>query len=55
MAREYGNRRSSRQRGGAPHQFLVVIVTFLLGYLTATLFDVETISHWMNTQVLAHQ
>lgn len=55
MARQYGNKRSSRQRGSAPHQFLVVIVTFLLGYLTASVFDVGTISHWMNTQVLAHQ
>ncbi|MCL9682773.1 SPOR domain-containing protein [Legionella maioricensis] len=55
MARQYGNKRSSRQRGSAPQQFLVVIVTFLLGYLTASVFDVETISHWMNTQVLAHQ
>jgi cell division protein FtsN len=54
MARNYSNKRSSRQSGSTPHQFLVVIVTFLLGYLTATIFDVETISHWMNTQVLAH-
>lgn len=54
MARHYSNKRSSRQSGSAPHQFLVVIVTFLLGYLTATIFDIETISHWMNTQVLAH-
>lgn len=54
MAREYSNRRSSRQRGGAPHQFLVIIVTFLLGYLTASVFDMDTISHWLNTQVLAH-
>lgn len=56
MARQYNNKRSTRQKGGAPHQFLVVIVTFFLGYLTASLFDVQTISHWMNTQVLAsHQ
>lgn len=54
MARDYGNKRSSRQRGGAPHQFLVIIVTFLLGYLTASFFDVQTVSNWMNTQVLAH-
>lgn len=54
MAREYSNKRTSRQRGSAPHQFLVIVVTFLLGYLTASLFDVETIGHWMNTQVLAH-
>lgn len=55
MARQYSsNKRSSRQRGSAPQQFLVIIVTFLLGYLTASVFDMETITHWMNTQVLAH-
>lgn len=55
MAKDYGNRRSSRQKGGAPQQFLVIIVTFLLGYLTASVFDIQTVSQWMNTQVLAHQ
>lgn len=54
MAREYGNRRSSRSRGGAPHQLLVITVTFILGYLTASFFDFQTLSHWVNDQVLAH-
>ncbi|TAL60643.1 MAG: SPOR domain-containing protein [Legionella sp.] len=52
MARDYGNRRSGHQKNSGPHQFLVVVVTFLLGYLTATVFDIQTVSHWMNTQVL---
>jgi len=56
MARDYGTRRTARGKSSGPHQFLVVTVTFLLGYLTASVFDVQTISHWMNTQVLAsHQ
>lgn len=54
MARDYGNKRATRQRGSAPRQLLVIIVTFLTGYLTATFFDVQTISTWMNTQVLAN-
>lgn len=54
MARDYGTRRTARQKSSAPHQLLVVTVTFLLGYLTATFFDVQTISTWMNTQVLAN-
>lgn len=54
MAKDYGSKRSSRQRGSTPQQFLVIIVTFLLGYLTASVFDVGTISQWMNSQVLAH-
>lgn len=53
MAKDYGNKRTARQRGSAPHQLLVLIVTFLLGYLTATFFDVQTITTWMNNQVLA--
>lgn len=53
MARDYGNRRSSRRNAGAPHQLLVIAVTFLLGYLTATVLDIKTLGHWMNTQVLA--
>jgi cell division protein FtsN len=32
----------------------VITVTFLLGYLTASLFDIQKISQWVNTQVLAH-
>ncbi|MCE0724552.1 MULTISPECIES: SPOR domain-containing protein [Legionella] len=55
MTKEYGNRRSSRSRSSAPHQLLVSMFTFLLGYLTASFFDIETISHWVNSQVLAHQ
>lgn len=54
MAKDYGNRRSSRSRHSGSQQFLVVIVTFLLGYLTASIADIQTISHWLNTQVIAH-
>ncbi|QMT61016.1 SPOR domain-containing protein [Legionella sp. PC997] len=54
MAKEYGNRRSSRSRGAAPHQFLVITLTFLFGYLTASFLDIETVTKWVNSQVLAH-
>jgi cell division protein FtsN len=53
MAKEYGTRRSSRSRG-LSQQFLVITITFLLGYITASFFDIETISRWITTQVLAH-
>lgn len=55
MARDYGTRRSTQQRNNGPHQLLVVVVTFLLGYLTATVFDIQTIGQWMNNQVLDAQ
>ncbi len=55
MGRQYSrNKRSSRQNGGAPQQFLIVIVTFMLGYLTASVFNVEKLSNWVSTQVLEH-
>lgn len=54
MGREYSNKRSSKTRSGALQQFLVITVTFLLGYLTATVCDFETVSRWVNTQVLAY-
>ncbi|MDI1351388.1 MAG: SPOR domain-containing protein [bacterium] len=53
MARDYGTKRTARRSNNAPKQLLVVIVTFLLGYLTASIWDVNTLSHWMTTQVLA--
>ncbi len=52
MAREYGSRRSSRRSSGLAHQVLVMVITFVLGYFTASIFDIETLSHWMTTQVL---
>lgn len=55
MAKDYGTRRSTQQRNNGPHQLLVVVVTFLLGYLSATVFDIQTIGQWMNTQVLDAQ
>jgi cell division protein FtsN len=53
MAREYGSRRPARRSNSAPKQLLIVAVTFLIGYFTASIFDINALSHWMNTQVLA--
>ena len=52
MAREYGSKRSSRRSNGLPQQVLVMVVTFVMGYFTASIFDIETLSHWMTAQVL---
>ena len=52
MAREYGSRRSSRRTSSASHHLLVITVTFLLCYLTASFLDVETVGRWMNKQIL---
>jgi cell division protein FtsN len=55
MGREYHSKRSSRARKGGLSQLLVVTVTFVLGYLTASVFDMERLTAWVNTQLLAHQ
>lgn len=55
MAKNYGTRRSSRQKGSAPQQFLVITVVFLLGCFTASFIDMAKITHWVNDQVLADQ
>lgn len=52
MAREYSSKRSSRRGTSVPHQLLVIVVTFILGYFTASIFDIEALSHWMSTHVL---
>lgn len=52
MAKDYGSRRSPARRGNsAPHQLLVITVTFLLGYLTASIWDVDTVGRWVNKQI----
>ncbi|KGP63399.1 cell division protein FtsN [Legionella norrlandica] len=52
MAKDYGNKRATRHRKG-PHQLLAVLASFLVGYLTASFLDIQVISQWVNTQVLA--
>lgn len=55
MGREYSKKRSSRARKSGLSQLLVVTVTFLLGYFTASFVNVDMITGWVNTQLLAHQ
>lgn len=55
MGREYHNKRHvQRGRSNALSQLLVIVITFILGYLTAAVVDIQTVSHWVSAQVLAH-
>ena len=36
-------------------QLLLVLISFTLGYLTASLFDATSLSTWVNKQLLAQQ
>lgn len=56
MARDYGRKGSnSRHKSRAPRQFLWVIASFLSGYLAATVFDVTSLSNWIDKNVLAQE
>lgn len=55
MAREYGHRGPARRRSAAPNQFLLIVLAFLGGYLAASFFDMEKLSHWVNKQVASEQ
>lgn len=53
MAKDYGKRNSARHRGGASKQLLLSLMCFLLGYLSASVFDFTSLSNWVNTHILA--
>ena len=53
MAKDYSRKNSVRRHGSVSKQLLLVLVCFLLGYLSASIFDFTSLSSWVNTQVLA--
>jgi cell division protein FtsN len=55
MSREYGRKRPMRRSHAGSRQFLLVLLAFLIGYLTASMFDFASLSHWVNAQWLGQQ
>lgn len=55
MARDYGRNRPARRGNTGSKQFLMVLLAFLVGYLTASVFDFVSLSHWVNAKLLAQQ
>ena len=54
MAKDYsGKRTSARHQGGISKQLLLALVCFLFGYLSASIFDLTSLSSWINAQLLA--
>lgn len=53
MARDYGKKNSRRHRSSTPKQLLLLLVSFLFGYLSASIFDFTSLTNWVNAQVLA--
>ncbi|KTD02669.1 Sporulation domain-containing protein [Legionella geestiana] len=52
MARDYDRRKPARRTASAPGRFFGWLAAFLGGYLTATVFDVASLSGWVNKQLL---
>ncbi|MCX7117708.1 MAG: SPOR domain-containing protein [Legionellales bacterium] len=55
MAKDFGKRRKSHHQGGASKQLLMALIFFLLGYLSASVFDFTSLTHWVNSQILLQQ
>lgn len=53
MARDYGRRTNTRRSNNTPRRIVGVLAAFLGGYLTATIFDVTSLSTWVNDHLLA--
>lgn len=52
MARDYDRRKPARRTASAPGRFFGWLAAFLGGYLAATIFDVASLSGWVNKQLL---
>jgi cell division protein FtsN len=48
MTRENSIRRYSRKGANVSHQILVIIITFALGYFTASIFNIDALSTWIS-------
>lgn len=55
MAKDYGRKTAVRHKISWSKQLLLVLVCFLLGYLSASVFDFTSLNGWVNTQLAQHQ
>lgn len=53
MAKNYGRGQAMRRKGGFSKQLVIAFMGFLSGYLGASVFDLTSLSHWVNTQLLS--
>src|SRR3989338_8293218 len=51
MARDYNRRGSTHKSSQAGGQILLALTAFLLGYLTASVVDINSVGHWIDNQV----
>ncbi|MDI9817934.1 MULTISPECIES: SPOR domain-containing protein [unclassified Legionella] len=55
MAKDYERRKPTRQKNSTPRQFFWVLASFLCGYLTASIFDFNSVNHWVHQNILAKE
>lgn len=54
MTKDYVRKRQIRQRSNVPKQSVMLLTSFLCGYLTATVFDFTSLTTWFNKNILNH-
>lgn len=54
MAGSYRKKSASRQGGNLLGQLLLVLVVFIAGYLSASLYDLARVTNWVGAHVLAN-
>lgn len=48
MAKDYAKKRQGRNQGNLVQQVLLLCVVFITGYLTASVFDLDSLNNWLN-------
>lgn len=55
MAKNYGKKTMGRRNSSGVGSLMLAFVAFVFGYLIATVFDMNQLSGWVNTHMLAQQ
>lgn len=54
MSKDYvSRRRQTRQKPNAPRRLVAIVGAFLCGYLVANVFDITSLTTWVNKNILA--
>lgn len=54
MAKSYARNRQARPQRHSSGRFVVALASFLCGYLAATVFDIASLTTWVNKNVFNH-
>ena len=54
MTGQYRKKNAPRQKSSKFSQYLLMLISFIVGYLSASLYDLTHLTAWINSQVLAN-